>query len=76
MIHNNFLYKFITRDSKKIDRVETNSFSFSLFMVLQKLKMGQLMLVVIMRLTLMQIHRISETLLPSTTHQVKNMILL
>ena len=37
MIHNNFLYKFITRDSKKIDRVETNSFSFSLFMVLQKL---------------------------------------
>ncbi len=37
MIHNNFLYKLLIKDSRKIDRVETNSFSFSLFMVLQKL---------------------------------------
>ena len=37
MIHNNFLYKFISKDSEKVDRVETNSFSLSLFMVLQKL---------------------------------------
>ena len=37
IIHNNFLYKLLSKDSKKIDRVETNSFSFSLFMILQKL---------------------------------------
>ena len=37
IIHNNFLYKFISKDNKKIDRVEINSFSFSLFMILQKL---------------------------------------
>jgi len=37
IIHNNFLYKFISKDSKKVDRVEINSFSFSLFMILQKL---------------------------------------
>ena len=37
IIHNNFLYKLISKNSKKIDRVETNSFSFSLFMILQKL---------------------------------------
>ena len=37
MIHNNFLYKFISKNSKKVDRIETNSFSFSLFMILQKL---------------------------------------
>ena len=37
MIHNNFFYKFITQNSKKVDRIETNSFSFSLFMILQKL---------------------------------------
>ena len=36
IIHNNFLYKFISKDSKKVDRVEINSFSFSLFMILQK----------------------------------------
>ena len=37
MIHNNFIYKLVAKDSAKIDRVETNSFSFSLFMILQKL---------------------------------------
>ena len=37
IIHNNFLYKFMSKDSKKVDRVEINSFSFSLFMILQKL---------------------------------------
>ena len=37
MIHNNLFYRFISKDSKKVDRVETNSFSFSLFMILQKL---------------------------------------
>mgnify|MGYP000073374271 CR=1 FL=1 len=37
IIHNNFFYKFISKDNKKIDRVEINSFSFSLFMILQKL---------------------------------------
>ena len=37
IIHNNFLYKFISKDNKKIDRIEINSFSFSLFMILQKL---------------------------------------
>ena len=37
LIHNNFLYKFISKDRKKIDRVEINSFTFSLFMILQKL---------------------------------------
>ena len=37
IIHNNFLYKFLSKDSKKVDRVEINSFSFSLFMILQKL---------------------------------------
>ena len=41
-----------------------------------KPKMVQLMLVEIMRLTLMPIHLISETFLPSITLQVKNMILL
>ena len=37
IIHNNFLYKLIKKDNKKIDRIEINSFSFSLFMILQKL---------------------------------------
>ena len=37
IIHNNFLYKFMSKDSKKVDRIEINSFSFSLFMILQKL---------------------------------------
>ena len=34
---NNFIYKFISKDNKKVDRVEINSFGFSLFMILQKL---------------------------------------
>ena len=38
IIHDNFLYEFISKDNKKIDRVEINSFSLdSLFMILQKL---------------------------------------
>ncbi len=37
IIHENFLFKLLSKDNKKIERIETNSFAFSLFMVLQKL---------------------------------------
>ena len=37
IIHENFLFKLFSKDNKKIERIETNSFAFSLFMVMQKL---------------------------------------
>ena len=37
IIHENFLFKLFSKDNKKIERIETNSFAFSLFMIMQKL---------------------------------------
>ena len=37
LIHNNPIYKFLFRNYEKLERIETNSFAFSFFMILQKL---------------------------------------
>ncbi len=37
IIHNNFLYKFFNKDHKRNERIEINSFSFSLFLIMYKL---------------------------------------
>ncbi len=37
LIHNNFIYRFFSKEYIRVERVETNSFAFSLFMILQKL---------------------------------------
>ena len=37
IIHNNFLYKLFNKDHKRNERIEINSFSFSLFLIMYKL---------------------------------------